>query len=84
MRVAPTTSSVLLLGESGTGKELVAQAIHDASPRASAPFVVVECASLTETLFMLFPYRKNEAEDLTTDQVRQLKAVVEEWLHEEK
>ncbi len=37
-----------------------------------------------ETLFMLFPYRKNETEDLTTDQVRQLKAVVEEWLHEEK
>ncbi|HQN01842.1 MAG TPA: type II toxin-antitoxin system RelE/ParE family toxin [Candidatus Hydrogenedentes bacterium] len=37
-----------------------------------------------ETLFMLFPYLKNETEDLTTDQVRQLKAVVEEWLHEEK
>lgn len=37
-----------------------------------------------ETLFMLFPYRKREAEDLTSDQVRQLKAVVEEWLHEEK
>lgn len=51
MRVAPSTSSVLLLGESGTGKELVAKAIHEASPRASAPFVVVECASLTETLF---------------------------------
>ena len=37
-----------------------------------------------ETLFMLFPYRKSEAEDLTSDQVRQLKAVVEEWIHEEK
>lgn len=51
MRVAPSSSSVLLLGESGTGKELVAKAIHEASLRASAPFVVVECASLTENLF---------------------------------
>ena len=39
---------------------------------------------IPETLFMLLPYRKNEAEDLTPDQVRQLKAVVEEWLHEEE
>ncbi len=50
-RVGPSTANVLLLGESGTGKELVAQALHDASERAKAPFVVVECASLTETLF---------------------------------
>jgi DNA-binding NtrC family response regulator len=42
---------VLLLGESGTGKELVARAVHEASPRASAPLVVVDCASLAETLF---------------------------------
>jgi DNA-binding NtrC family response regulator len=51
LRVAPSTASVLLLGESGTGKELMAKAIHEASPRAGAPFVVVECASLSETLF---------------------------------
>lgn len=51
LRVAPTAASVLLLGESGTGKELMAKAIHEASPRANAPFVVVECASLSETLF---------------------------------
>lgn len=50
-RVAAHESSVLLLGESGTGKELVAHAIHDMSPRASAPFVAVECSGLTETLF---------------------------------
>jgi two-component system response regulator HydG len=35
-RVAPSDAAVLLQGESGTGKELVAQAIHDASPRADA------------------------------------------------
>ncbi len=59
-RVAAQESSVLLLGESGTGKELVAHAIHDMSPRASAPFVAVECSGLTETLFEseMFGYEK--------------------------
>ncbi len=50
-RVGPSNASVLLLGESGTGKELVAQAVHAASHRAAAPLVVVDCASLPETLF---------------------------------
>ncbi len=50
-RVAPSNASVLLLGESGTGKELLARAIHEASPRARKPLVVVDCASLTESLF---------------------------------
>ncbi|MEY4507132.1 MAG: Transcriptional regulatory protein ZraR [Pseudomonadota bacterium] len=50
-RVAPSSASVLLLGESGTGKELLARAIHEASPRARKPLVVVDCASLTESLF---------------------------------
>jgi DNA-binding NtrC family response regulator len=50
-RVAPSNASVLLLGESGTGKELLARAIHEASTRARKPLVVVDCASLTESLF---------------------------------
>lgn len=50
-RVGPSRASVLLLGESGTGKELVAQAVHEASPRAAHCLVVVDCASLPETLF---------------------------------
>jgi transcriptional regulator with PAS, ATPase and Fis domain len=50
-RVAPSEATVLLQGESGTGKELVAQAIHDASPRGARPFVVVDCSGLPETLF---------------------------------
>jgi transcriptional regulator with GAF, ATPase, and Fis domain len=49
-RAARSDSPVLVLGESGTGKELAAHAIHHASPRASGPFVAVNCASVTETL----------------------------------
>jgi two-component system response regulator HydG len=60
VRAAPTDIAVLLLGETGTGKELVARAIHEASRRASGPFVAVDCAGLTETLFEseLFGYEK--------------------------
>lgn len=50
-RVGPSNASVLLLGESGTGKELMARAVHEASARAAAALVVVDCASLAETLF---------------------------------
>ncbi|HUJ59706.1 MAG TPA: sigma 54-interacting transcriptional regulator [Kofleriaceae bacterium] len=47
---APTDATVLIEGESGTGKELAARAIHDASPRAPGPFVVVDCSGIAENL----------------------------------
>ncbi len=49
-KVAPTDASVLILGESGTGKELAAGAIHQLSQRNQAPFVVVNCAAIPESL----------------------------------
>lgn len=48
--VAPTKATILIEGESGTGKELIAQAIHQTSPRSRGAFVAVHCAALAENL----------------------------------
>ena len=49
-QVAPSKATVLITGESGTGKELVANAIHQRSPRANGPFIKLHCAALAESL----------------------------------
>jgi len=49
-RVAPARSTVLITGESGTGKELLAKSIHESSPRAEMPFVVVNCSNIPSEL----------------------------------
>src|SRR5262249_33968321 len=59
-RVAASESTALIFGETGTGKERVAQAIHEASARASGLFVIVDCAALPEQLLQgeLFGHAK--------------------------
>jgi DNA-binding NtrC family response regulator len=49
-KIAPSTSTVLIVGESGTGKELIARAIHEGSPRLEKPFMAINCAAIPDTL----------------------------------
>jgi DNA-binding NtrC family response regulator len=49
-KIARTQATVLIAGESGTGKELVARALHRQSTRATAPFIKLNCAAISETL----------------------------------
>lgn len=70
-RIAPTDATVLIQGDTGSGKELVAQAIHQNSPRKTRPFVALNCGALSENILEseLFGHIKGAFTDASHDRI---------------
>lgn len=76
MRVAHTNFSVIIQGETGTGKELVARSIHECSPRATKPFIPIDCGAIPESLIEneLFGHEKGSYTGANLTQIGKLEA----------
>jgi len=70
-RIAPTDATILIEGDTGTGKELIAQAIHQNSPRKKRPFVGLNCAALSENILEseLFGHIQGAFTDASADRI---------------
>jgi DNA-binding NtrC family response regulator len=70
-RVGPSDANVLITGENGTGKSLLAQALHDASPRAARAFVVVNAGGISEGVFEseLFGHERGAFTDARAERI---------------
>jgi DNA-binding NtrC family response regulator len=75
-RVAASDATVLIEGETGTGKTLLADALHQASPRAKAPFIVVDCGAIPPTLIEseLFGHEKGAFTGALTTRIGAIEA----------
>ncbi len=75
-KVSPTSVNVLILGETGTGKELIANEIHNRSPRSAGPFVTINCGAIPESLLEseLFGHVKGAFTGATTSRTGKFQA----------
>ncbi len=69
--VAPSNANVLIQGENGTGKELIANALHQRSPRSAGPFIKINCAAIPKDLIEseLFGYKKGSFTGANADKI---------------
>jgi DNA-binding NtrC family response regulator len=68
-KTSPSNATILIIGETGTGKELVAQAVHQNSPRTGGPFIVVDCGAIPHNLVEseLFGHKRGAFTDAHSD-----------------
>jgi two-component system response regulator AtoC len=79
-RVAQATANVLITGESGSGKEMVARAIHQAGPRATKPFIAINCTAIPESLLESELFEEAEGGTLFLDEIGDMNPLLQSKL----